>query len=89
MLEQIASERYVYASRKSDEVERDTLRRQRRDEFQAKTETVAGADNSGQARVNRHIKLDLKQITRVEQDASVQNHAAFAQLGSATFDDGG
>lgn len=41
-------------------VKQNDLSRQWRDEFQAKAEAVAGADDRRQAGMNRHIEFDLE-----------------------------
>jgi len=62
--------------------------RKRSDKFQAKAESVLGADDGGQARRQRILEFDLKQVAWVEQDSSIERHAALAQLGTSALDDG-
>src|SRR5258708_11949219 len=53
------------------------------DKFQTKTEAVAGADYCWHSRRTGSIEFNFKQVSRVEQNSSVQNHAALAHFGAA------
>jgi hypothetical protein len=61
---------------------------QRGDEFQAKAETTAETHDSRQPRRSGSIKLNFEQIARVQQNAGIQKHAAFAHLRAPALDHG-
>src|SRR5580658_15510 len=66
-----------------------TSRGQRTDEFQAKAETAAGANNRGQPRRSGGIKFNLQQIPWIQQDSGVQHHAPFTHFRASALDHSG
>jgi hypothetical protein len=51
--------------------------------FQPEAETVSVANDSLHARVRWSAELELQHIAGIQQDPGIQQHAAFAHLGSA------